>query len=313
MPQKIIIDTDPGIDDTIAILVALRSPELEVVGFTTVFGNSNGETTAQNALRLAELEGNNNIPVSRGNDIPLLIPLKPEDIASEVHGIDGMGNTNPPLPKGHLTNQSAAEFIVETVHACPGEITLVAIGPLTNIALALKIDPNIEKLIKQIVLMGGTVSTPGNISPVSEANIFHDPHAASIVMSSKIHRVMVGLDVTQQTIMTPDFFQSIFSIENPATNLIRRILPVYQKYHDQQNSMNGSTFTHDPSAIAYLLKPELFITKSVPIIVELDGNCRGQTIADWHHQMHACPETNVCMEVNSAGVLELIKERLTKI
>lgn len=310
MSQKIIIDTDPGIDDTIAIMTALRSPELEVLGLTSIFGNATTEITTQNALRLVELEGHDSIPVARGCDVPLVMEL--ESIASDVHGRDGLGNTNLPAPKGKTIDKSAVEFIIDTVHACPGEVTLIPVGPLTNIAVALKTDPSIANLIKKIVLMGGAVSVPGNISPVAEANIYHDAHAADIVMQASCPVVMVGLDVTEQVIMTPQFFDELFKAGNPTTNLIRRILPVYQDYHDRFLGMGGSIHTHDPSAIAYLINPDLFTTKSVPVFVETERRCKGKTTADWHHQWEKRVETEVCLEVNSSGVLDLIKERLTK-
>jgi uridine nucleosidase len=310
MSQKIIIDTDPGVDDTIAISVALRSPELEVIGLTSVFGNATNEITAQNALRLVELEGHVSIPVARGCDVPLVVEL--EMIASDVHGYDGLGNTNLPAPKGKPLNKSAAEYIIDTVRAYPGEVILVPIGPLTNIAVALKADPEIAHLIKKIVLMGGAVSTPGNISPVAEANIYHDPHAADIVMQAGCPVVMVGLDVTEKVIMTPQFFEEIFKVKNPVTDLIQRILPVYQDYFNRFNGMAGSIHTHDPSAIAYLLNPDLFQTTSVPVFVETEGRCKGQTVADWHKQWEQRPAIQVCQEVDSAGVLALIKDRLTK-
>ena len=310
MPQKIIIDTDPGIDDTIAITTALRSPELEILGLTSIFGNAVIETSTQNALRLVELEGHDSIPVARGCDVPMIVEL--EDIASYVHGNDGMGNINPPAPKGKAIEKTAAEFIIDTVRANPGEVILAPIGPLTNIALALEIDPGIVDLIKKIVLMGGAVSVAGNISPVAEANIYHDPHAADIVMQASCPVVMVGLDVTEQVIMTPQYFEEIYKVENPVTKLIKRILPLYQEYHDRFRGMGGRIHTHDPSAIAYLIDPNLFKTESVPVFVETEGHCKGKTTADWHKQWESRVDTEVCMEVNSSGVLDLIKERLTK-
>jgi len=310
MSQKIIIDTDPGVDDTIAISTALRSPELEVLGLTSVFGNAITETTTQNALRLVELEGHDSIPVARGCDVPLVVEL--ESIASEVHGNDGLGNTNLPVPKGKPITKSAAEFIIDTVRAYPGEVILVPVGPLTNIAVALKTDPEIAHMIKKIVLMGGAVSTPGNISPLAEANIYHDPHAADIVMQAGCPVVMVGLDVTERVIMTPQFFEELFRAKNPVTDLMQRILPVYQDYFNRFVGMGGSICTHDPSAIAYLLNPDLFKTKSVPVFVETVGRCKGKTIADWHKQWEKRAEIEVCLEVNSAGVLALLKERLAK-
>ena len=310
MAKKIIIDTDPGVDDTIAIFTALRSSELEVIGLTSVFGNAAGEVTAQNALRLVELEGNGHIPVARGSDIPLVAPL--EKLGTWVHGEDGMGNTNPPPPKGKLIKQSAAEFIARMAHQYPNEITLVPVGPLTNIALALRIDPEIAHLIHDVVIMGGSVMIPGNMTPVAEANIYHDAHAAEIVLAAGWPLTLVGLDVTQKTIMTPAYHQELFNAENPAVKLIQQILPCYQTYFNNHEGLEGSIFTHDPSAISYVINPDLFKTKSVPVYVETEGRCMGQTIADWNRQWGERPNINVCVDVNSEGVLALIKERLTK-
>lgn len=309
MAKKIIIDTDPGVDDTIAICTALRSPEVTVVGLTTVFGNAAGEVTAKNGLRLVELEGNDHIPVARGSDVPLVFPL--EKLGTWVHGEDGMGNTNPPAPKAKLHELSAAEFIVKTVRENPGEVTLVPVGPLTNIAMALRLDPGIAELVKEVVIMGGAVANPGNMTPVAEANIYHDPHAADIVMAAGWPVVLVGLDVTQKTIITPAIQQELFKADNSAVRLIEQILPCYQNFFDNMYGLKGAIYTHDPSAIAYVINPGLFDTRSVPVFVETEGRCVGQTVADWAKQWEERHEINVCLEVDSAGVLALIKERLT--
>jgi purine nucleosidase len=310
MPKKIIIDTDPGVDDTIAICTALRSPEVEVIGLTSVFGNAPGEITAQNALRLVELEGNNHIPVARGSDIPLVAPL--EKLGTWVHGEDGMGNTHPSAPNGKINSQSAVEFIVDMAYRYPNQITLVPVGPLTNIALALRLDPSIASLFKQVVIMGGAVTIPGNMTPVAEANIYHDADAAEIVMGAGWPLTLVGLDVTQKTIMTPAYHQELFDADNPAVNLIQKILPCYQNYFNKFEGLNGSIYTHDPSAIAYVINPHLFKTASVPVYVETHGRCMGQTVADWKNQWGERPNIDVCLDVDSQGVLGLIKERLTK-
>ena len=310
MAKKIIVDTDPGVDDTIAICTALRSPEVDVIGLTSVFGNAAGEVTAQNALRLVELEGHGDIPVARGSDVPLVFPL--EKLGTWVHGEDGMGNTHPPAPKGKLVGKTAAEFIIETVRANPGEVTLVPVGPLTNLALALRIDPGIAQLVKEVVIMGGAVANPGNMTPVAEANIYHDPHAADIVMSAGWPVVLVGLDVTHKTVITKAIWQEIFKADNPSVRLIERILPCYQKFFDNSYGLDGAIYTHDPSAIAYVINPDFFETKSVPVFVETEGRCVGQTVADWDRQWEERPETKVCLDVDSQGVLALIKERLTK-
>ena len=310
MPQKILIDTDPGVDDTMAILFALRSSELEVVGLTTVFGNAYVDITALNALRLIELEGHAHIPVAKGAGRPLVNPRR--RVADFVHGSDGMGNIDPPPPLGQLLDIPAAQFIVETILANPGEITLVPVGPLTNIALALRLEPKIVALVDQVVIMGGAAYVPGNASPVGEANIFNDPHAAAIVFSAGWPLTMVGLDVTMKTVMTKNYLDELGSVGNPATDLIWRILRFYQGYHDQEYGLGGDIHTHDPSAIAFLVDPGLFKTVSLPVFVETEGRCAGQTVPDRGNRWVDSPLVNVCTDVDSSGLLDLYWKRLTR-
>jgi len=200
MTRKIIIDTDPGIDDTMAIMLALKSPELELLGLTTIYGNVNCSQSTINALKILEVAGRSNIPVAKGSDVPLVI--EPHHHATFVHGDDGMGNTHLSLPASKALDISAAQFIVEMIMKNPDEITLVPIGPLTNIALALRIEPKIAKLVKEVVIMGGAATVRGNVTPVAEANIWQDPHAASIVFSAGWPLTMLGLDVTTKVIQT---------------------------------------------------------------------------------------------------------------
>jgi len=310
MAKKILIDTDPGVDDTLAILLALRSPELEVVGLSAIFGNTTVDHTAQNALRLIELEGHGDIPVAKGASTPMVVPIR--RLGTHVHGQDGAGNTTPPPPKGRLLEIPAARFIVETILANPGEITLVPVGPLTNIGLALRLEPRIVELVKEVVIMGGSAYARGNATPVAEANINSDPHAASLVFSAGWPLTMVGLDVTTKTIMTREFLEALGAVKNPATTYFARILPVYQAYFDKFYGMGGSIHTHDPSAIAYLIDPGLFKTEMMPVYVETVGQCAGETVPDPHHQWLEGPDTNVCLGVNSAGVLAMIKERMSR-
>lgn len=309
MPKKILIDTDPGIDDTMAILFALRSPELEVVALTTVFGNTSVDYTTLNALRLVELEGHGQIPVAGGAGKPLVQPLR--GLATFVHGDDGMGNTHQPLPKGKPQPIPAAKLIVDMVTANPGEITLVPVGPLTNIAAAVLLEPRLPQLVKEVIIMGGSAYARGNATPASEANITNDPHAAAIVFSAGWPLTMVGLDVTQRTIMTPAFLESLFAVKNPATRLISQILPFYQAYFDKHVGLGGSIHTHDPSAIAYAIDPTLFHCEQMPVFIETEGQSSGDTIPDPRKQWLEGPPTNVCLEVDAERLLSLYKERIT--
>lgn len=310
MPRKILIDCDPGIDDAMAILAALRSPELEVVGLTTVFGNADVENCTLNGLRLVELEGNVHIPVAKGCGQALVVPL--ESVGTHVHGLDGMGNSNPPPPYGQPDDRPAAEFIIEMVRTHPGEITLVPIGPLTNIGLALRLDPGIVPLVREVVLMGGSVYAPGNISPVAEANIYHDPHAADLVYAAGWPVTMLGLDVTTRTVITPTWLERLYAAKNPAVRLLERIQPCYQQFHEEIYGMKGAFHVHDPSVVAYLLHPELYRCIQAPVYVETDGRCLGQTIADPRKQWGERPLTNIPLEVDEPGVLDLLLDLLTR-
>ncbi len=311
MSQPIIIDTDPGVDDTMAILFALRSPELKVVGLTTVYGNSYVDVTTRNALRVLELAGCDDIPVARGAEGPLL--RRYSDPPTFVHGHDGLGDAGVAAePKRGVHRLNAAEFIVETVRARPGEITLVPIGPLTNIALALKLEPRLAQWVKQVVVMGGTFGAPGNVSPVAEANIWNDPEAAAIVLDAPWPVVMVGLDVTTAVVMDAEYLRELESAHNPCTDLIARIIPIYQNYHDEHYGMNGGMHTHDPSAIAYLLDPTLFQTIRARVRVATQGYAAGQIIVDRRGKWYDGPEVELCMGVDAPRFLKLYKERMTK-
>jgi purine nucleosidase len=304
MKQKILIDTDPGIDDAMAILTALHSPELEVIGLTSVYGNAAVKATTLNALRLVELDGCGSIPVACGASQPLAAPLeKPGDV---VHGTDGMGNASLPLPKGKPEEMPAAQFIAEMVRAHPGEVTLLALGPLTNLALALRLDPGIARQVRQVVVMGGTARAAGNVSPVAEANIFHDPHAAAAVFGAGWPVVMVGLDVTMQVVMTRAYLEELGRGSSPTAGLLRAILPCYQQFHEKAYGMGGDVFGHDPTAAVYLLAPQLFETHAWPISVGLEGPVKGQTKI-----VSEGPAATVCVGVDVPGVLALIRARLT--
>jgi purine nucleosidase len=307
MPRKILIDTDPGVDDAMAILCALHSPELELVGLTSVFGNAPGEITAQNALRILELEGCEAIPVVRGADRPLI--RMPGTFSGHVHGEDGLGDTHLPAPRSSLRLGSAAEFIVETVMASPGQITLVPIGPLTNLALALRLEPRIVEFVEEVVIMGGSAYAGGNVSPVTEANIANDPHAAQIVFSAGWPLTMLGLDVTHRTVLTAARFDRLIQAHKPATDFLARIVPVYQRFHADVLGMDGAIHLHDPSTIAYLIDPSIYQTRRLPIFVETEGHCAGATVPDPRHFWIDGPEVNVCLGVDASRAIELICER----
>lgn len=311
MPRKIIIDTDPGVDDTMAIFFALSSPELDVVGLTTIFGNVHTELATKNALRLLSIAGRDDIPVAHGADDALTGDF--EGPVPYVHGEDGQGDIFLPDPAGVPLDLSAAEFIIEQLRANPGEITLVPVGPLTNIALALRLEPRITDWVDEVVLMGGNALVPGNASPAGEANIRNDPEAADLVFGANWQVTMVGLDVTLRVHMEPQHIADYATHGNPLSDHITRILPHYRNYFEANYDAEG-IFVHDSSAIAYLVDPDLFTLRRWPIRVGTQGLGRGKTwpatgghiLPPWEGR----PLVNVCVGVEGERVVELAAQRL---
>ncbi len=311
MPRKIIIDTDPGVDDSMAIFLALCSPELDVIGLTTIFGNVHTQLATTNALRLLEIAGRSDIPVAPGAADALAGPY--EGPVPQVHGADGQGEINFPEPASKPLDMRAAQFIIEQLRAQPGEITLVPLGPLTNIALALRLEPRIAEWAREVVLMGGNALVPGNASPAGEANIRNDPEAADLVFGADWQVTMVGLDVTLRVRMTPSDIAEYAEHGNPMSRHIMRILPHYRRYFEANYDAKG-IFVHDSSAIAYLLDPGLFKTRRWPLRVGIQGLGRGKTwpltgrqaLPAWANR----PLVNVCVDVDGPALVALAAERL---
>jgi inosine-uridine nucleoside N-ribohydrolase len=308
MPLPILLDTDPGIDDAMALLFALASPELELLGITTVFGNVAVEQTARNALHILAIGDRRDLPVVAGASQPLVRPPFP---SSGFHGTDGLGNLNLPAPDRVLTEWpgGAAGFIAEAVLARPGEITLIAVGPLTNLAHALQREPRIAAAARQVILMGGAVYCHGNITPVAEANIYHDPEAARLVFGAGWPVTLVGLDVTMQTCQTPADLEALGRVGTPVADFIARILPCYLQSYQTRHGLNVVP-THDPSAIAFALDRSLFTVRRVPLYVEAEGRCSGQTVADPRRLWDPLPEIDVCTGVDAVRLLNLFHDRL---
>ena len=311
LPKRVIIDTDPGIDDTMAIFLAFCSPELQVEGLTTIFGNSGTKYTTLNALRLREIAERTDVPVARGAEAPLLRPFIGEGF--RVHGPQGTGHHELPPPKGDPDPRRAAQFIVDMVTENPGEITLVPLGPLTNIAIAVSLEPEIANLVDKVVLMGGAAHAKGNASAVAEANVRNDPEAARIVFNAPWEVVMVGLDVTTKTIMTPDYVSKLASAGNSFTDFIGKLLPHYLEFYKQVVDLDGF-FVHDSSAVAYVIDPTLFETRSMHVDVEVHSPTNfGHTTADWRPSSQESRNVNVCVDVDSDRFLNLYMERLKEV
>ena len=308
MMKRIIIDTDPGVDDSMAILLALHSPEIQLEALTTVYGNGGVANTTANALRVLEVAGRGDIPVVPGANKPLLHDYFGKGYM--VHGRDGLGETNMPPPKGQPLAARAAEYLVSQIMASPGEITLVAVGPLTNLALAVSLEPEIAKNVQEVVIMGGAVSVPGNASPLAEANIHNDAAAAKIVFHAGWPLTMLGLDVTQKTIMTPDYMARLKEAGTPITDFISAISPFYMRSYQERLGLNGF-YVHDSSAIIYVIDPDLFESQQVYVDVSIGDRTRGQTMADWREQWAQPANVKVCLGVDDERFLTMYYERVT--
>jgi inosine-uridine nucleoside N-ribohydrolase len=312
-PRRIIIDTDPGIDDAMAIFYALACPELEVVGLTTVFGNAHAEVCTANAIRLLDIAGRADIPVAHGAARPLAMAYRgPADF---VHGVNGQADIALAPPSREPHPLDAAHFIIEQVKAAPGEITLVPVGPLTNIAIAMLLWPELPHHLAGIVLMGGNAFVGGNASPAAEANILNDPEAADLVFGADCPIVMCGLDVTERTIMSSAQIASISAIDNPRAQHAAAILPYYRDFHLAHGGPDG-IHVHDSTCISYLIAPQHYRSVQHPVRVDTGhGVGRGKT---WPATRHALTAelwagrraVTILTEVDSDAVVALELERL---
>ncbi|GAC13194.1 nucleoside hydrolase [Aliiglaciecola lipolytica] len=273
MAHKIILDTDPGIDDAMAIFFAFQSPDIDVLGLTTVYGNVPVSMSAQNALTLCEL-AKQDIPVTKGVGMPWVGPES--GYAHFVHGDDGFGNINFPVSDRKLDPRSSAQFIVDTARQHPGEVTIVAIGPLGNLALALRLEPELPKLVKGVVIMGGAAFVKGNVTPVAEANIWNDAHAAEIVFAADWDLKMFGLDVTNDVPFTLDFLDELESKNPKLGGFVKESSQFYVDFYSQGRD-DRVCFFHDAMPLAYLIDPSLFELTRGHARVSTDPLNRGQT------------------------------------
>jgi len=313
MARKVIIDTDPGIDDAMAIFFAFQAPQLDVLGLTTTFGNVPVELATQNAISLTEI-AKVTVPVAQGVSVPFVIAPRPHP--DFVHGKDGFGNINWPAPKGKAITKSAAQFIVDTVREFPGEVTIIALGPLGNLAAALILDPEVANLVDEVVLMGGTAIEYGNVSPVAEANIMNDPHAADAVFTAAWQVTMIGLDVTHQVLLDNSILERIKAANPVEGGFLYDCAQHYINFYSSRFDMNGCYF-HDASTIAYVMDPSIFGVELGAVRVSCEGIGIGQTIfapqgmefpePHWNN----VPMTQVCMEVDSEKLLALFETTLS--
>lgn len=319
-PHRVIYDTDPGVDDAMALYYALAHPAIDVVGVTTTFGNVTVARAAQNALYLLAIAGRPDIPVTQGAAAPLV--KRGEAPPEHIHGADGLGNLNERVAtRNQADPRSSAQFIVDMARQHPGEITVVAVGPLGNLAQALLIEPALPSLLRKVVIMGGAVLEPGNVSPVAEANIWNDPHAADAVFCAGFDLTMVGLDVTHQVILPVRLFEKIAQHhQHVATDTLHHAVAFYANFYSglypHVAEIHGC-FGHDVLAFVALTNPELFTTQSGRVRVAVDGLAQGQTMLrrkdiaypqeGWGSELR---DTRVCMEVQAQASKDLIESTL---
>ncbi|MBI3708614.1 MAG: nucleoside hydrolase [Proteobacteria bacterium] len=303
--RPIILDCDPGQDDAVAIMLALASPELGLIGITTVAGNVGLELTAANARRICELVGRADIKVYAGCEQPLRRRLV---TATHIHGENGLRGLDLPPPRQAVEPIHAVDFIVETVRARPG-ITLCPIGPLTNIAAALAKAPDIAGRIREIVLMGGAMRG-GNVTPVAEFNIYVDPEAAAIVFGCGAPIVMLGLDATHQALVTPARVAALRAAASRAAAAAARLNDFPERYDAERYGGPGLPL-HDPCVIAYLLRPDLFGGRHCAVAIETVSELtRGQTVVDWRRRDGRPANALVIDRIDAEGLFALLTARL---
>lgn len=310
--RDLIIDTDPGADDVVALLLALASPEeLNVMAITTVAGNVRVDKTSRNARLAREWAGREDVPVYAGAGKPL---VRTPIYAENIHGKEGLPGVEVHEPKQGLAQGSAVQYLVDTLSkAKPHSITVAMLGPQTNLALALIQAPEITQGIKEVVVMGGAHFNGGNITPVAEFNIFADPDAAKVVLASGVKLTYVPLDVTHKILTSDQRLKQIEALNNQAGKLVGAILNEYVKADMVHYGLSGGP-VHDASVIAWLLKPELFSGKPVNLAIDnREGLGQGQTIADWYDTL-AQPKNVYWVESGDAqGFFDLLTERLARL
>jgi purine nucleosidase len=306
--QQIIIDTDPGQDDAVAILLALASPEFEILGITAVAGNVPLALTEVNARKICELAGHPEVKVYSGAVRPMLRTLV---TAEHVHGRTGLDGPVLPEPKMHLQKQYGVDFVVETLMSRPaGTVTLCTLGPLTNIGLALVKEPKIASRIKRIVAMGGGFFEGGNVTPTAEFNIYVDPQAARLVFESGIPTTLIPLDCTHQALTTRARVERFRAMKNNTGPAVAQLLDFFERFDEQKYGTDGGPL-HDPCVMAWLLKPDLFTSRDVNVSVECESELTmGMTVIDWWRVTDRKPNATVCRAIDADGFFKLLTERL---
>jgi purine nucleosidase len=306
--RRVILDVDTGVDDALAVMLALRSPELEVLGITTVSGNVPVARCTANTLLVLEVVDAPDIPVVMGAAAPL---AQTAFTAAEVHGPDGLGGVirNYPIPS-RQARQGATEFLLEMAGRFPGELTLIATGPLTNLAAAIQRDGRAVRALQGVTAMGGAIRVPGNVAPTVEFNFAVDPEAASIVLGAGLNLTLVPLDVTEQIILTREAVEGAGHGRLQA--FIREMTGATMVFHRDVEGFDGM-FLHDPLAVATVADPSLVRGQAVAVAVERRGELTaGMAVADFRRRSKATPTATVCQEVDVARFMQLFDSRILR-
>ncbi|WP_343503934.1 nucleoside hydrolase [Alloyangia pacifica] len=311
MARRIIIDTDPGQDDAVAILLALASPELEVLGITAVAGNVPLPLTSRNARMVCELAGRTDIPVFAGCDVPLERKLV---TAEHVHGKTGLDGPELPEPVMPLQERHAVDFLIDTLRAEPsGTVTLCPLGPLTNIATAFRRAPDIVDRVQEIVLMGGAYFEVGNYTPAAEFNIYVDPEAAAEVFGSGVPLVVMPLDVTHKALVTKPRNEAIRALGTPVGKAVAEMTDFFERFDLEKYGSEGAPL-HDPCVTAYLLAPEIFSGRHINVEIETVSELTlGMTVADWWGVSGRAPNATFIGDLDADAFFTLLTERLAKL
>lgn len=313
MPEtrKIIIDTDPGQDDAVAILLALASPELEILGITAVAGNVPLALTVKNARMICELAGRTDVKIFAGSVRPMVRELV---TAENVHGKTGLDGPTLPEPTMPVQDRHAVDFLVDTLMAeKPGSVTICALGPLTNVALALVREPKIASRIREIVLMGGGLFEGGNVTPAAEFNIYVDPHAADVVLRAGIPTVVIPLDCTHKALTTAKRVDAFRKLGTKPAKAVVEMLEFFERYDEHKYGTDGGPL-HDPCVIAYLLQPELFGGRHINVSVETSSELTmGMTVADWWGVSGRPKNATYIRDVDHEKFFALLVERIGRL
>ncbi|HEY7560611.1 MAG TPA: nucleoside hydrolase [Gaiellaceae bacterium] len=307
-PTPILIDCDPGHDDAIALLLALASPEVELLGVTTVAGNQTLAKTTANALRVLEFVGRSDVPVAAGADRPLSRELTD---AAHVHGESGLDGPALPPPQGAPVDEHAVDFLARSALGSERPVTLVPVGPLTNIALLLARHPEVVEAVERIVLMGGAVAE-GNTTPAAEFNIWADPEAARRVFSSGLPVTMIGLDVTHEALMTETHAERLRS-SGAAGRMVAELYDFFKGFHAETYGFDGAPI-HDAVAVAQVIRPGIVETAHRRVDVDCESElCRGRTVVDLWRRTDREPNADVAVGIDGDAFLELLYERIASL